>query len=156
MTSACKNHARSTTCKMISGTDLHRRLDGSPSSTSMTLHSLPLRRHSPTDWAHQCKSRLYQKLNIYLGDTPSRRQCSSLWKATCCEGRGESVVVPSHQGKEGKFMMLHLIEAELRSALRAHVYASQLRIARILARACARMYLSCIHIQEYTPSTASR
>ena len=33
-------------------------------------------------------------------------------------------------------------------------HASQLRTARILARACARMYLSCIHIQEYTPSTA--
>ena len=76
MTSACKDHARSTTCKMIIGTGLHRRLDGSPSSTSTTLHSLPPWLHSPTAWAHRRKSRLDQKLDTCLGDTPSRSQRS--------------------------------------------------------------------------------
>ena len=94
MTLACKNHAQSTTCKMISGMDLHRRLNGSPTLTNTMLLSLPLWRHSPTAWAHRRKSRLDQKLDIYLSDTPSQSQHSSLRKATCCgaEENGRSAI----------------------------------------------------------------
>ena len=108
MTSACKDHARSTTCKMIIGTGLHRRLDGSPSSTSTTLHSLPPWLHSPTAWP--------------IAASPD-------WIRSSIPVSAIRLVGANAQ--------------ELRSAPRAHVHASQLRMSRILARACARMYLSC-------------